>query len=221
MGIKTALLWLSLFVIVFVTWRVLNLPEGAEMQTLVQSWLSTYGLPLVLFGSIVEALFFLGLYFPGSILIFLAVGLAPTPTYAVKVVLLASLGMIVGYTINYFVGKHGWYRVLLRLGMRDGLEQAKRNMERNDVRYVAYTFWNAGFAAFTATAAGILHIPLRRFFTLIIPAVLIWNSLWGAVVYQLGEQALLMIDGRVVLAILIAWISIEGLVLWYRRQHSN
>ncbi len=218
MVLKGALFWLVVFGFVFVTWKLLGLPEGAEIEGLVAGWLATYGLGLVFVGSIIETLLFLGLYFPGSILIFLAVGLSPTPLYAIKALGVVVAGMLIGYTANYWLGKYGWYRLFLKLGMREGLETAQTKLQKNDVRYVAYTFWNPGLASFTATAAGILQMPFRRFLLLCIPATIFWNSLWGLLVYQLGSNALKMIDYRIVLLVLFVWLTFEGFMYLYRRR---
>ncbi len=153
-------------------------------------WIDTYGLQLVFLGSFLEALLLVGLYFPGSLVIFLGVGLASSGTEAFVSVLAVSAGMFGGYLLNYMLGRYGWYRVLLRLGLRPGIERAQHKMQQSDVRYIFYTFWNPGLAAFTTTAAGILQQPPKRFFYLCVAAIVVWNTFWGVLVYSLGRDAL-------------------------------
>lgn len=164
MGLKNALTWFGLVLLLGVTWWALDLPPEAELIRTISNWLATYGLVVIFLGSILEAILFVGFYFPGSLIIFLGVGLAPNPLQALYAVIAVSLGMLCGYHINYIVGRYGWYRIFLKLGMKKGLENAQAKMQNNDIRYIFYTFWNPGLASFTSTAAGILHLPYVRFY---------------------------------------------------------
>lgn len=217
MGIKPALFWFSIVGTLALLWNVLDLPAETEMVTIVSSWLGTYGLYLVLIGSFVEALLFIGVYFPGSIVIFLSVALAPDVKIAIATVLCVSLGMLLGYLVNYLLGKYGWYKLFLKLGMKNGIERAQVKMQTNDIRYVFYTYWNPGLAAFTATAAGILNVSYKRFGLLSVIAIIFWNTFWGVLVYSLGEASLMLIDFTVVLKIAAVWIVFELLMLLWRK----
>lgn len=215
MGIKPALFWFSVVGTLAVIWKLLDLPSETEMMTIVSSWLSIYGLYLVLAGSFLESLLFIGIYFPGSIVIFISVALAPDVTSALTTVFCISLGMFAGYSVNYLLGKYGWYQLFLKLGMRDAIDRAQVKMQRNDIRYVFYTYWNPGLASFTATAAGILKMNYQRFLLLSITAILVWNTFWGVLVYSLGESALVLLDFTVVLKIAMVWIIFElGMIVW-------
>lgn len=220
MGIKPALFWFSVVGTLALLWKVLDLPAETEMVAIVSSWLSSYGLYLVLVGSFVEALLFIGIYFPGSIVIFLSVALAPDSTSAIVTVLCVSLGMFFGYLTNYLVGKHGWYQLFLKLGMKNGINRAQMKMQTNDIRYVFYTYWNPGLASFTSTAAGILKVSYKRFGLLSIAAILFWNTFWGVLVYSLGESALVLLDFTVVLKIAAVWIVFELVMLLWRKYQS-
>ncbi len=215
MGIKSALFWFGFVLILALIWKWLDLPPEEELIDLVSGWIDTYGLQLVFLGSFLEALLLVGLYFPGSLVIFLGVGLASSSTEAFVSVLAVSAGMFGGYLLNYMLGRYGWYRVLLRLGLRPGIERAQHKMQQSDVRYIFYTFWNPGLAAFTTTAAGILQQPPKRFFYLCVAAIVVWNTFWGVLVYSLGRDALRLLDFTVVLLIIGVWIVFEiGLVVW-------
>jgi membrane-associated protein len=220
MGIKPALFWFSVVGTLALLWNVLDLPAETEMVTIVSSWLGMYGLYLVLIGSFIEALLFIGIYFPGSIVIFLSVALAPDSTSAMVTVLCISLGMFFGYLTNYLMGKYGWYKLFLKLGMKNGINRAQMKMQTNDIRYVFYTYWNPGLAAFTATAAGILKMSGKRFVVLSISGILLWNTFWGVLVYSLGESALVLLNFSIVLKIAAVWIVFELVMLLWRKYHS-
>lgn len=215
MGLKPALFWFSIIAVLAIVWKILDLPSEEETIEIVTTWLQTYGLWIVLIGSMLESLLFIGLYFPGSVIIFLSVALSPDPLHAVKAVVAVSIGMLIGYTLNYTFGKYGWYKVFLKLGMRDSIENARAKMERNDIRYIFYTYWNPGLGSFTATAAGILRTNFKRFLLLMVLAIVVWNTFWGVLVYSLGESALALLDFTLVLKIIVVWIIFEiGLLAW-------
>ncbi|MFM2339695.1 MAG: hypothetical protein RLZZ360_331 [Candidatus Parcubacteria bacterium] len=217
MGIKSALFWFGLVLGLALLWRLFDLPPETEMIAIVSSWLSQYGLWVLLFGSFLESLLFIGLYFPGSLIIFLGVGLAPDPTAAFWSVCAVSVGMAGGYSINYLLGKYGWYRLFLRFGLRRSILQAQANLERHDTRYIFYTFWNPGLAAFSSTAAGIVQMRLYRFVVRAGLAILLWNTFWGVLVYTLGKDALQLLDVRLILFIIGMWVLFECSLLAWRR----
>jgi len=217
MGLKAALFWFSLIAILAIVSKLFDFPSEEETVKLVTNWLTEYGLLIVLIGSLLEALLFVGFYFPGSVIIFLAVASSPNPISAIKAVLAVSLGMLLGYSLNYMLGKYGWYKVFLKLGMRGGIENARVKMERNDIRYVFYTYWNPGLASFTSTAAGILQLPYTRFLLLIVAAILVWNTFWGVLVYSVGESALMLLNFSLVLKIIAVWIVFEVILILWRK----
>jgi membrane protein DedA with SNARE-associated domain len=107
-------------------WVILDLPSRDVLEGWARGWIATYGYPIVLIGSFFEALLLIGWYFPGSVIIFLSVILAPTPQSAVVSVILVTCGLYAGYTFNFFLGTYGWYRLFLLWGIRAQLEDAQR-----------------------------------------------------------------------------------------------
>jgi membrane protein DedA with SNARE-associated domain len=221
MGLQSASMWLVLVLILSGTWYLLDLPKDAELILILSDWLARYGLPLLFISSLLESVLFVGFYFPGSLIIFLGVGLAASIPDAMVAVAMVSLGMIGGYGIDYLLGRYGWYRFFLRLGMRQGLARAEVKMQQNDARYVFYTFWNPGLAAFTATAAGVLRVPVRRFAFLGLLAILVWNTFWGVLVYMLGATALSLVNFKVVISVIGLWISFELTMVFWRRRATD
>lgn len=221
MGIKPALFWFSLVAVLAITWKLLNLPPEDQMVRVVSEWIATYGLLIVLVGSFLEVLLFVGFYFPGSIIIFLGVALAPNPFSASMAVVAVSVGMLLGYSTNYLLGKYGWYKLFLKLGMKSGVENAQTKMQKNDVRYIFYTYWNPGLASFTSTAAGILQMNYKRFLILMLLAIAVWNTFWGVLVYSLGESALALLSFSLVLKIIAVWVLFEAVLLVWKRSRKK
>ena len=218
MGIKPALFWFGTIIFLVVTWQIFDLPSNEELIVITKQWLESYGLWILFLGAFLESILLVGFYFPGSVLIFLGVGLAPTPMDAFFAVICVDAAMVCGQSVNYFLGKYGWHKLFMKLGMKSGIESAQVKMQQNDVRYIAYTFWHAGLAAFTATAAGVLQIGYKRFVVMAVVALAFWNTLWGVLVYSLGEKSLALVNFQTVFIMIGIWVLFELVMLLVRKK---
>ncbi len=193
-----------------VVWLLLGMPEQSGEIAMLTKYIQQYGLPLILVGSFFEALLVIGWYFPGSFLIFISVITAPTTLVAVISVCVVAVGLYIGYICSFLLGKYGWYTIFLKLGLRQQLDDAKKNLEQRGERALFLSFWNPGLGSFTATAAGILQMPTIRFLSIGLMATVAWCSFWGVVVSLLGERAIpLMFSWTFVLSALTLWFLVR------------
>lgn len=91
----------------FAGWRALNLPAPEALVPMLGAYVERYGLVTVLVASFIEAVLVAGWYFPGGVVIFLAIAASPTPARAALTVLAVIAGFYGGYTLNFFMGKYG------------------------------------------------------------------------------------------------------------------
>lgn len=147
----------------------------------------TYGYALVLVGAFLEGMFIVGLYLPGSLVVLLGAALAKTGVVSFPlVVFLAVIGFNLGYAVNYFLGKYGWYKLVGRFGLKSQIDHAKAKLEKYEVMALLFGYAMPSAASFLTTAAGILHFPFKRF---LIASLIIqtgWTLLWGTLAYTLG-----------------------------------
>ena len=177
---------LVVYLLVFFVWRLLGLPADEKLVAAVKDWFDEYGLWVVLISAIVEGTLILGQYYPGGIVIFLGVITAGHDIpRVIAVVAIVSLAFFIGYTIDYFVGKYGWYRLFLKFGFGKGLQNAQTKLQKHELSAVIFSYWEPNLASITATAAGVLQIPLRRFQIKSIIGILVWNTFWGTLVAAL------------------------------------
>jgi membrane protein DedA with SNARE-associated domain len=204
-----------------ITWNLLDLPHPTESTEFLTKYFLTYGYATALIGAFLEGLFMVGWYFPGSLIIFLAVILAPTPLQAVISIAFVTLGLFVSYVVNFFLGKYGWYRLLLFIGLENYLKESQERLRTYGARAILVTYFNPGLAAFTSTAAGTLQFPLAIFLTTSAVALIFWNSAWGILVSIFREE---------LFAVIYNWyLVIGGLLLWtllryvsiYRRERKD
>src|SRR3989344_6747756 len=192
-------------------WHVFGLPSDTEIMRLAGAFFDTYGYFAVFFSAVLEGALVVGLYYPGALVIFLSVILAgPDVARVATVVMVVTSAFSVGLSINYFLGKYGWYRLLLKIGLRHQLEKAEERFKKRGALAIVGTAWDINIESFTATEAGILRYPYGRFLFYPFFSFLVWNSFWATVIYFIGREALEFTGGNFTypLVALTVWILI-------------
>lgn len=217
MSLKQLAFWFVFIVVLAGSWQLLSLPDEAAIKAWLLQELAIHGLYFVMIGALLESLLFVGLYFPGSLLIFLSVASAESVEVAVVRVLAVSGGVLIGYLFDYCLGRYGWYRLFTRFGLTTQIQAAKTHMSQRDLMYVLATYWNPALASITATAAGVMALSLRRFLLISIIGVAVWNTFWGVLVFTLGAQALSLISTKTILIVLGVMIVVKLVTSYGRR----
>lgn len=147
------------------------------------------GYPLIFFGAVLESMFLVGLFVPGSVVLLMGAALSRLGIVEYPYVfLLGTSGLILGYTINYFLGKYGWYSLLAWLGLKKGIDSGKKRLEKNTIRTILLGYSFPGSASFISTSAGIIQMNFKKFLVLSILAQSFWSLVWGIIAYFLGIQ---------------------------------
>jgi membrane protein DedA with SNARE-associated domain len=165
-----------------------RLPTPEDLINTIREWYMLYGNYLVFIAALLEATFLLGLYVPGSTVILFGAALSKSGAIGLPgVLILADVGLILGYTLNYFLGKYGWYHVLSKFGLEGGIQEAKEKIHKygKGAFFVGYIFPNSG--AFLSTAAGVMKVPFWQFFLYSVLSQTFWIVVWGSVAYFLGS----------------------------------
>ncbi len=206
--LSVPLIIIAAYGLLYLVWMIFDLPPEDEMVRLVTTWLQSYGLWIIFVSALVEGVLLFGNYYPGGLVIFLGVISAGGDIgKTIFVVLLVCLALFCAYFINYMLGKHGWYRLLIKFGMKDSIERQKQKLEQHQFKAVMGSYWFPNLASITSTAAGILRVPLAKFLIHSAIGVLVWNSLWGTLVAYFGEKIFDMIDLKVIIGVLVVWIA--------------
>lgn len=190
--------------------RLLDLPTGEALADIVSHYFDLYGYWVILISAIVEGTLLAGFYYPGSIVIFLGVITAAGDVRKVlTVVAVTTLGLVIAHTANYLLGRHGWYRVLVRFGLGDALDKAQKRVSRFGFLAIAMAHWHPNVGAIVSTASGILRMPFLPFFIFTAGTVLLWDIFWGALAYVVGETAYAFIGGPFMIVAVLIWIGIS------------
>ena len=220
--LSVPLLLMFVYSLMYIFWKVFNLPTNEELLIITKAWFAEYGLLVVFIGAIIEGFLLLGQYFPGGFIIFLGVISADNIPRAVEVVLIVCISFFISYTLNYWVGKYGWYKLLNRFGLANSIEKSKDKILKQGMNSVFFTYWEPNLASLTATAAGILQIPLKKFLMYSATGIILWNIFWGTLVYNLKESALKIMSLKYVAIIFLVWISIILIKnYWQKRKEQT
>lgn len=180
------LIFLGLYFGVLILLRS-KIPDTPTFIEAIRGLYESYGYPLVFLGAFLEAAFLIGFYVPGATVVLLGAALSKTGVvYFPFVLLLGTLGLCLGFILNYILGQYGWYPVLTRFGLEKGIEEAKRKIEKHGVRALFLGYFHPGSASFLSTAAGILKMPFARFISASFLAQSFWSLFWGSLAYFFG-----------------------------------
>jgi membrane protein DedA with SNARE-associated domain len=214
------LIFLLVFASLYLVWELLDLPPEDVLIAIARDYFERYGIVTVLIGAFIEGLILIGWYFPGAIVILAALILAGDDAWRAAQVLLAAVtGLSIAYLVNFLLGKYGWYRLIVALGLREGLERAKARLTRYGLTAIFTTYWQINLASLTSTAAGILHFPLPRFLAISVAACATWTTFWGGMIFFLGQAATALVSLRVIIAVVAAWIV--GRLLFARLRNRG
>ncbi len=216
--IAPLVLLLSL-VLLIIAYNFFNLPDLDKFVELAQKYYSRHLFWTVFIGALVEGLLVVNWYLPGSIVIVFGVIFARNNVVDVALsVTLIILGFFMTTIINYGLGRYGWYRLLLRLGLKEPLQRMKKRVEKSGLPIIFSTYFHPNVGALTATSAGILMYSFRRFVFYSFFALVGWNALWGIVVYFTGPIILNLLSIWTAFLVIIFWIIF--LVIKHYKNHK-
>lgn len=186
-----------------------KIPDTLTFINQIKELYGAYGYSLVFFGALLEALLFIGFYIPGSTVVLLGAALAKTGVVSYPLVfILGILGLLLGNIINYFLGKHGWYRIFISFGFQKGIDIAKEKLKKHEKKAIFFGFIFPGSASFISTACGILGMSFRIFVLYSFLSLVFWSMVWGNLAYFFGFiaiQLLMKYFGIFLLMVLIIW----------------
>ena len=206
---------LGVFALLYVVWVALDLPPEETIIAIARRYLDRYGIAIVLLCAYIEGLLLIGWYFPGTLVVIFAFIVAgPDAARVAQVAAAAGLGLFSAYVTNFFVGKYGWYRLLLAFGLREPLDNAQRRLTKYGLSAIAMTYWQANLASCISTAAGILQFPVGRFAVISLLAEAFWISFWATLIFFLGKTALSLAGFRIIFLAILIWIAVRLIYRW-------
>jgi membrane protein DedA with SNARE-associated domain len=184
-------------------------------------------LTVVFAGFLIEAA---GVPFPSRILLLVAATLALDTRQLVGLVIVSSVGSLIGDHVPYLAGAMTGPRILalycrLTLGSADCVDKTVGYFRRFGAAAVLLSRFSASVRLFASALSGCGHIPYWKFVTLDLVGTVVYTALLVTIGAVVGERAaellgrhrgvrLVLLVGPVALATLIAYR------LWRRRRYG-
>lgn len=168
------------------------LPESTTMVTWINSAYSSHGLVIVFLAAMLEGLFFLSLYFPGSLLILLGPATSGHDSVAfLQIYFSGLLGLSISYVIDYLIGRSRYRNSQSNSTphpeLSDQIRTAKKYQEYFAL-FLAGIHPHSG--ALAALASGLFGRAPANSLLIIIAASAFWGLFWGILARQLGPRLL-------------------------------
>lgn len=186
-----------------------HIPDAPALIQQIKQVYGVYGYDLVFLGALLEGTFLVGFYVPGSFIVLLGAALSKSGVVSFPlVVLFGTLGLSLGYVINYALGRFGWYRILSGFGFDKGIEAAKDKLRHYQDKAIFYGYMMPSTASLLSTAAGIMKMPFKKFVVQSVLTQAFWSLLLGGLAYIFG-----MVFVEIFLQY-FGFIALTGFVLW-------
>ncbi len=207
---------LGMFSLLVLAYAIFDLPTFDEAVAASSRYYAEHGYWVALTGALAEGTLFINWYLPGSIVVVFGVVFArENSLYAPAVVGVIMIGFMLAMILNYFLGRFGWYRLFLRLGLKEPLERIKQRLENRGSSLIFGSYFHPNVGALTATSAGILRFPVGKFLKYSAIALVLWNTLWGVAAYFAGPAILHIFNSYFIVAGLLIWIGVIALKFFY------
>ncbi len=193
-----------------------------------------YGYLIVFLGALGENTALLGLALPGGTLALLGAFYARQGTLNLAwVIFFAWMGTVLGYHVDYLLGRFALGKVMLRWGdsrlgrrmrLAGRLRLGRRILTKYGGRAILLSHIVGHIRSFVALSAGATRMSYRRFLSFELVAALLWNTAFCLIGYAAGaeydrilpiiERVGWIIAGVVVLALLVWKVGLP----WLRKR---
>lgn len=185
-------------------------PSGQALVEQLTSIYGRFGYEIVTLGSLMEALVLVNLFTPGVV----AVGLGAIFSRSGQldltlVIIFAVLGSLVGYMLDFLLGRFGFRELVDRMGYGQIIDETKHKIERFGFQTFSLGFMHPNLGALIALTAGTLRMDFKKFFLLSFLSTLVWYILWGLFIFALGQIFLTILTRYIFIIFILvgaAWL---------------
>lgn len=194
-------------------------PSGKELVDYLQTLYGRFGYEIIVIGSLFEALALINFFVPGVLAVGFGVVFARIGNLDLTWVILAACGgAILGYTLDFLLGKFGLGQIFQRMGYKENIERAKLLVEKFDWKTFILGFVHPNIGAIVALTAGTLKMDFKKFLILASLATLVWYILWGLLIFALGKVFLTIFSKYVSMLFMLVGAVWILAILYGRRK---
>lgn len=205
----------------------MGFPNASEISDTFLIIYKDYGLIVIFLASFVEGLFILSMYLPGSLVIILsAFALGFDFITLLKIGLISILGFTAVNVVNYYLGKYGYYKLLLKIGGEETLEKTKSDFKKNSLKTIFLTSFHPNFLAITMIVAGITNSNLIKVLFQSILSLIFWITLWMTVVSVFFQDKRVSFTENkyqvyYFVIVIAVWGFVKCIIEYYKNRNSQ
>lgn len=179
---------LILSYIVFIIIARGALPTSEELIATFSSLYANYGYEIIFVAAALESLIVVNFFAPGMVTMGMGAAFARSGNIElVFVILAASLGAIVGYTLDFLIGYFGFSDIVKKMGYGEVLDKARDKFTNHRTRGLVFGFSYPNVGALISLIAGASKMNFFKFISTAILSTFIWVTLWGYGIYLVGD----------------------------------
>lgn len=190
--IKPGLLPYSLalvFAIFAISYQALSLPSPTEIAQFLKNLISSEGVLVFLFIAFVEALFLLSVYFPGSlVIVFTVIYLDASFIQLIEIVMLCVFGFSCANVVNYYIGRFGFYRILLLLRGDEALNTTIEWIKKRGITAIFAAGVHPNVMAACVVCLGVAGMPFHKAIFLSTVSLIGWSVIYVPILAMLSES---------------------------------
>lgn len=195
------------------------IPTADELIEAFTTLYARYGYEIIFAAAALEALVVINFFVPGMIAIALGGIFARAGEIELTgVVLAATIGAIIGYLLDFLLGHFGLAEVLAKVGYGRFLNKAKQTLGRFGTRGLILGFSYPNIGAFLSLAAGATHLKFSHFIATMIPSTLFWVTIWGLLIYAVGDIFLVILRRYSFLVLVAVAAALLLSRLWNKKE---
>lgn len=202
-SIITPIILIIFYILVLALLRSI-FPTGKSLVDALSSIYGKFGYEIIVIGSLLEALIVINFFIPGVAAVGLGVVFAKAGELDLTLAIVAAvLGALVGFTLDFMLGRFGFGELIYRIGHREILDKAKAQIDKSGIRAFSLGFIHPNIGALISLAAGALRMDFKRFFILALLSTLVWYIIWGLTIFALGQIFLMILTKYVFMLFLL------------------
>lgn len=215
--------FLSIFILIYDNSA---LPNSMEISDYFIHLYETYGLIIIVLAAFLEGLFMLSMYLPASLVIVLsAFALGFDIWTLTKIGLLSILGFTCVNILNYYLGRYGYHKLLLKLGGKESIKKIQSDFNNNQFKTIFLTAFHPNFLAITMVSAGIAKSNLLKVIIQSVISLIFWISLWMSLIIFLFKDSKLDLTeneniGYYFVLILFLWGLSKCIISYIKKNNT-
>jgi membrane protein DedA with SNARE-associated domain len=220
-ALPTVLLITSLVIIAL--WLSVGDDKYQAVLGQMRIWTNTYGLWALAVGSVIETLFMIGVYLPGSLVIVISVALFGRDVeFLFKVFLCINIAAFFTNIANYYIGKTGVYRFFKWMGAQKAIDNAHAQMNNYGTWSIFLSGVHPNLLGIMIAYAGLSRKSLVKTMIVSLVTTVVWVPVLIAFTLLLSNQLLSNEGGSwfIMPVFFFVWIAVVILYTEFKSTYA-